>query len=67
MHRVTVESTSEGWLVKRPGWPTELVAERFWAEKAAESLAFEFHQRSGRPACVVLQEHATERELARFA
>ena len=37
-----------------------------WAERAAESVAHELHQRSGRPACVVVANDACDEELVRF-
>ena len=66
MHRITVEAACEGWLLRRPGWPVELLDDRTWAERAAASHAFEFHQRSGRPACAVVAEPKGEQVLARF-
>lgn len=66
-HRVILHPTDEGWLVKRPGWPAEQFDSRDWAERAASSLAHEFHQRSGREACVVIDSGEGERLLHRFA
>lgn len=66
MHRITVHPSEDGWLLKRPGWPGELFDSIDWAAKAAESLAFEFHQRSGRGACVVLASNEGERLLRAF-
>lgn len=66
MHRIIVEPACEGWLLRRPGWPAELLEDRAWAERAATSHAFEFHQRSGRPACAVVAEQANHEVLARF-
>ncbi|GAB2517907.1 hypothetical protein [Lysobacter humi (ex Lee et al. 2017)] len=65
-YRVIVQSTEEGWLLKRPGWPGEWFDDAGWATRAAESLAFEFHERSGRGACVVLASNDGETELRRF-
>ena len=68
MHRIIVQHNDDGWLLKRPGWPGELFDSADWAAKAAESLAFEFHQRSGREARVVLtSEDGGETLLQRFA
>jgi hypothetical protein len=65
MHRIVIEPGDEGWLLRRPGWPTEWLDSRGLAERAAESVAHEFHARSGRPACVVLAGGG-EAVLARF-
>lgn len=64
MHRIVVESSSGGWLVRRPGWPGEWLEDRGWAERLAESLAHEHHAASGQPACAVLDDGAV---LATFA
>lgn len=66
MHRITVQRSEDGWLLKRPGWPGELFDSADWAAKAAESLAFEFHQRCGRGACVVLASNEGEQVLHAF-
>ena len=66
MHRITVQADEQGWLLKRPGWPGELYDSVDWAARAAESLAYEFHQRSGRGACVVLAADDGERVLHAF-
>lgn len=66
MHCITVHASEGGWLLKRPGWPGELFDSIDWAARAAESLAFEFHQRSGRDACVVLASSGEERVLRAF-
>lgn len=66
MHRITVHPNDDGVLLTRPGWPGELFDCIDWAAKAAESLAFEFHQRSGREACVVLASNEGERVLHAF-
>lgn len=66
MHRIIVEPATEGWLLRRPGWPAELLEELAWAESAATSHAFEFHQRSGRPACAVVAQKSGEQVVAHF-
>lgn len=65
MHRIVIEASEDGWLLRRPGWSPEWLARRELAERAGESVAYEFHQRSGRPACVVLAAEQ-ERVIARF-
>lgn len=64
--RVLLQHTPEGWAVKRPGWPSELTASREWAECLADSLAYEAHEISGRPVCVVLAGTCGEKVLRRF-
>ena len=65
MHRIVIEASDDGWLLRRPGWAAEWLDSRDLAERAAESVAHEFHARSGRPACVVLA-HDADAVLARF-
>ncbi len=65
MHRIVVQPGEDGWVLKRPGWPGEVFETVDWAAKAAESLAFEFHQRSGRGACVVLASNEGNETLLR--
>lgn len=65
-YRVVVQCSDEGWLLKRPGWPGEWFEDIDWAARAAESHAFEFHQRSGRDACAVLASNDGETLLRRF-
>lgn len=66
MHRIVIQASDDGWLLRRPGFPAEWLDSRDWAQRAAESVAHEFHARSGRPACVVMSEPARDEVLARF-
>lgn len=66
MHRITVHANEDGFLLQRPGWPGEIFDSVEWAARAAESLAHEFHERSGRGACVVLSSTSGETVLRAF-
>ena len=66
MHRIVIEASDDGWLLRRPGWPAEYLDDREWAQRAAESVAHEFHLRSGRPACVVMASDRGDAVLARY-
>ena len=65
MHRILIEPADDGWLLRRPGWAAEWLDSRELAERAAESVAHEFHLRSGRPACVVRADRP-EAVIAQF-
>ncbi|GAB6195614.1 hypothetical protein [Lysobacter xanthus] len=66
MHRVVIEPLEDGWLLRRPDGRAEWIDTRSWAERAAESVAHEFHERSGRPACAVVANDDGWVEFARF-
>lgn len=66
MHRVVIEPLEDGWLLRRPDGHREWIDSRAWAERAAESVAHEFHARSGRPACALVANDAGWTEFARF-
>jgi hypothetical protein len=66
MHRILIEPIEDGWLLHRPGGHVEWIDTRDWAERAAESVAHEFHVRSGRPACALRAGGDHVVEFARF-
>lgn len=66
MHRIIVQPSEDGWLLRRPGWPSEWFDSVEWASIAAESLAHEFHACFGRAACVVVRATGGETVLRRF-
>lgn len=66
MHHVTIEPLDEGWMLRRPDGRAEWIDTRDWAERAAESIAHEWHARSGRPACARVADARGYVEFARF-
>ena len=66
MHRILIEPVEDGWLLHRPGGHAEWIDTRDWAERAAESVAHEYHARSGIPACALVAQGAGYVEFARF-
>ena len=66
MQYVTIEPIEDGWLLRRPDGHREWIDTRAWAERAAESVAHEFHARSGRPARAVVANDGGYVEFARF-
>ena len=66
MHRIVIEASDDGWLLRRPGWPAECLDTRDRAERAAESVAHEFHTLWGRPACVVIAGNGRDETLVRY-
>ena len=66
MHRIVIEPVEDGWLLRRPDGHAEWIDSRDWAERAAESVAHEFHARSGRPALAFVASGDGLVEFARF-
>jgi hypothetical protein len=66
VHRIVIEPVEDGWLLRRPGGHAEWIDTRDWAERAAESVAHEYHARSGVPACALVAVAAGYVEFARF-
>lgn len=66
MHRIVISPLEDGWLLRRPDGRAEWIDTRDWAERAAESVAHEFHSRSGRPACALVANDDGLVEFARF-
>lgn len=66
MHRVVIEPLEDGWVLNRPDGHREWIDTRAWAERAAESVAHEFHVRSGRPVGAFVASGARFEEFARF-
>ena len=66
MHRIVIEPSEDGWLLRRPGGPIAWLDNRDWAERAAESFAHEFHAQSGLPACVLTADGTADRILVRY-
>ena len=66
MQRVVIEPVEDGWVLRRPDGHREWIDSRDWAERAAESVAHEFHARSGRTTCALVASAAGHVEFARF-
>jgi len=66
MHRIVIEPIEDGWLLRRPCGHAEWIDSRDWAERAAVSVAHEWHARSGRTACALRADRAGHVEFARY-
>lgn len=66
MHRIVIEPSEDGWLLRRPCGPAAWLDSRAWAERAAESFAHEYHVLSGQPACVVAANGDADEVLVRY-